>query len=367
MHFVRYFRRIADVDLACSVHDGAEIVNDGVFRRVLCIPSEGETSELYRNLQFFGYRLPWCVLMKYSAAFKRRILKIIAEEQYDLIFIRYAIYGQYFLTLPVDVRNRVCLDVDDVLSGSVYDEMNAVATRFKLKQWLDRRYIVEYERRCCDRLGHVLFCSQDDLDSVAGVKRANRYVVPNVVNVRPAGWNEVLPNPEEHSLLFVGVLNYQPNAEAICWFVDEIFSEFKKTFPTARLSIVGRKPQKDVQALVARDGVAIFPDVPDVEPYYEKNAVVVVPILQGAGTRIKILEAACMSRPVLSTWKGAEGIDFDEDEEILIFRDAESFIRQYRKLLNPDFYMTMVKKAQQKVESRYSPQAICSTLDNIFL
>jgi len=55
-------------------------------------------------------------------------------------------------------------------------------------------------------------------------------------------------------------------------------------------------------------GVELYPDVPDVGPYYEKCGAVVVPLLAGGGTRIKILEAAITGASRISTPLGAYGL-----------------------------------------------------------
>ena len=355
MHFVRYFRQFAEVDLVYAQIDEPEIVTANFFRKIIHIPLGEGMDELRRNVYFFIWRLPWCILEKYSASFKKRLIKLIYAENYDLIFVRYSIYAQYLISLPSAIRGNVCLDVDDVLSGSMYEEMNAVSTKYSSKRQLDFKNLVAYETKCCDRLGTVLFCSEGDLNLVAGKNRKNRFVVPNVVcAMNTEGNNGVKDIVAPHSLLFVGALNYLPNYDGISWFAKEIFPEFKTKFPDAKLTIVGRKPGKLLQDLSLAEGVEIFADVPDVVPYYKQNFVVVVPLLQGSGTRIKILESALLNRPVISTKKGAEGLDFTNGKEILIFDGAESFIRQYSKLQNHDFYLELVERSRTKVEECYT-------------
>jgi glycosyltransferase involved in cell wall biosynthesis len=54
------------------------------------------------------------------------------------------------------------------------------------------------------------------------------------------------------------------------------------------------------------------------EDVYAKARVVCCPILSGAGTRVKIIEAAAHGRPVVSTKIGAEGLEFAEGSEIIL-------------------------------------------------
>ena len=85
-----------------------------------------------------------------------------------------------------------------------------------------------------------------------------------------------------------------------------------------RFLIVGDKPTQQVRALAQRPHVEVTGRVPDVRPYLADCAAVVVPVRSGAGTRLKILEALAMQRPVVSTTLGAEGLEVTHGLNILI-------------------------------------------------
>jgi glycosyltransferase involved in cell wall biosynthesis len=65
--------------------------------------------------------------------------------------------------------------------------------------------------------------------------------------------------------------------------------------------------------------------VPSVEPFYEASHGVVVPVFEGSGTRLKILEAMAYGRPVISTSPGAEGLPIVPGEHFLLADDPEAF------------------------------------------
>jgi polysaccharide biosynthesis protein PslH len=58
--------------------------------------------------------------------------------------------------------------------------------------------------------------------------------------------------------------------------------------------------------------------VPDVRPFLAEAAVVVAPLRMGGGTRVKILEAMAMGRPIVSTSVGCEGLDVRDSQHLLI-------------------------------------------------
>ena len=71
--------------------------------------------------------------------------------------------------------------------------------------------------------------------------------------------------------------------------------------PQVEVAIVGNHPEERVRALARIPGVQVTGFVPDVEPWFQSAAVLVVPIRFGGGTRLKILEALRWERAIVST------------------------------------------------------------------
>jgi glycosyltransferase involved in cell wall biosynthesis len=198
-------------------------------------------------------------------------------------------------------------------------------------------------------------------------KSSRTFVVPNVYNNRSFEDYDFKNGFENKNvLLFVGTLSYKPNIDGLKWFIDNVFSEFKKKYVDALLIVVGRCPSKDIKALCkSREGVEIYSDVPDVKKYYVKCRALIVPILSGSGTRIKILEAALADTPVLSTPKGAEGLDFDDEIELLLFRTAEEFCAKYNWLGNEENFHLLIKNAKNAVLNKYSESKFNAKMEEI--
>src|SRR6185437_14800217 len=92
----------------------------------------------------------------------------------------------------------------------------------------------------------------------------------------------------------------------------------------ARLVLLGRDPDEAAKRLERHPDVVATGEVPDTRPYLQRAGVVVVPILNGSGTRYKILEALALGLPVVSTPLGAEGLDVHDGEHLLI-RNIDEF------------------------------------------
>jgi sugar transferase (PEP-CTERM/EpsH1 system associated) len=137
----------------------------------------------------------------------------------------------------------------------------------------------------------------------------------------------------EHPLVFTGAMDYWPNVDAVCWFVEAVLPALRMRWPGLRLHIVGRNPTAAVRALQG-DAVVVSGTVPDVRPYLQHAAVVVAPLRLARGVQNKVLEAMAMGRPVVASSRCVEAIDARAGTEILAAVDASEFVDGISALLS---------------------------------
>lgn len=145
--------------------------------------------------------------------------------------------------------------------------------------------------------------------------------------------HEPLPLPgltrgEPMRLLFVGSLLYAPYAHALSWFVREALPAIREAAGPVELDVVGGHGDD----LPAAAGVAYHGRAPDVRPFYERAHALALPVFEGSGTRVKVIEAAFLGRPVISTSLGVEGLplgatDYLRAEDARGFADAVALLR----------------------------------------
>jgi glycosyltransferase involved in cell wall biosynthesis len=192
-------------------------------------------------------------------------------------------------------------------------------------------------------------------------------VVPNAVDVERYRPRPGDPPPDGRTLLFFGALDYWPNVDGLLFFLDAIWPRLAASHPAARVRIVGRRPPP---ALLARRGprVEIAGFVEDLRPSLASAAAVVVPLRLGGGTRLKILEAMAMARPVVSTVRGAEGIDAAPGRELLLADDPEGFAAALRRLLDdPTLGARLGRAARALVVERYAWRTSVRELERLLL
>lgn len=153
--------------------------------------------------------------------------------------------------------------------------------------------------------------------------------------------------------MFVGALDYEPNTDAVLWFIDEVLPLVRSRIPDARLRVVGRGT--DALGLSAiPPGVEIVGEVADLQPELEAADVSVVPIRLGAGTRLKVIEAMANHIPIVTTPVGCEGIALSDGVHALIADDPRNFADScLRVLMSGELRQTLADQAAELFMTSY--------------
>jgi glycosyltransferase involved in cell wall biosynthesis len=118
----------------------------------------------------------------------------------------------------------------------------------------------------------------------------------------------------------MGTLHYPPNADGIRWFAKDVFPLVRQQVPQVTLTIVGKNPPPDFLHLQEQypGVITVTGYVPDLTPFMEKAAIMVVAVRAGGGMRVRILEAFARGLPVVTTTVGLEGIEARPGEDVLV-------------------------------------------------
>jgi glycosyltransferase involved in cell wall biosynthesis len=161
-------------------------------------------------------------------------------------------------------------------------------------------------------------------------------------------------------------LNYGPNLKGLEWFIKNIFPHIHEMDNGAKFIIVGRDPQEEFVSLCKNiPGIELHANVPDVGVYYDQCGIVVVPVLSGGGTRIKILEAAMAGKPVFSTPFGAYGLEVSDGKDIMIFTCHQDFMEKLQLINDNNTYDCVRKNLYNIVKNKYSYDAFCKAMEKV--
>ena len=310
---------------------------------------------------------PLFVSKNWSSPLLHAVDSVLARHRYDAIHLNmldtacYALRRSWTQRLIFDSHN--CLWS---MAQQMADKSRGLKrTLFRRETRLLRRL----ERAVYDRVDCTLTCSRHDAELLSSDADSSKCVVaPNGVDTEyfsPSRMSE-----DSKRIVFTGAMNYYPNVEAAIYFATAIQPLLCRMtsgqdVPTAYF--VGARPTRAVRALHDGQFITVTGRVDDVRPYVWPTAVFIVPLLTGGGTRLKILEAFAMGKAVVSTSKGAEGIEAEHGRHLLIADEPEEFATAVHQLLNdPELRGRLGREARRLVETQYSWDAIRRTVQRVY-
>jgi sugar transferase (PEP-CTERM/EpsH1 system associated) len=302
----------------------------------------------------------------YSEELADSIRRLCSTMNFDIVQIEQSIMAQYLEALPPDTRCKRILMLHDI-------DFEQAKRLYCLERRLDRKIrtrlyglmMRRWEPWCAERFDRCATVSEVDRRLLmAANPRLCVDVIPNGVDTQ---MYQPLPREDaSRALLFIGNMSYLPCVDAMLHFCREVLPRIRNMIGEVELWIVGKDPLPEVTRL-GGDGVHVTGQVDHVMPYYKRSTVCVVPLRAGGGTRLKILEAMALGRPVVSTTIGCEGLDVVDGEHVLIADSPEHFAEKTVRLLADNMlYRHITTNARQLVVARYDWDVIAGQLMQIY-
>jgi len=268
------------------------------------------------------------LMVRRSRQMQQALDEVLSEHDFDLVQTEFTPMGSFDLrTNAAKVLDAHNVEYENHRRMSLYAHRPGEALFYRR----ETRLLRGEERDACRRHDAVLVTScQDRQLFEALVPGLRTFVVPNGVDT---SYFAPSPEPSEpNALVFTGMMAYRPNYDGILHFLDEIFPLIQAEVSAARVYIVGSRPPATLTAR-ASASVVVTGHVEDVRPFIRQAAAYVVPLRMGSGTRLKILEALAMEKPVVTTSIGCEGLEVSHEESVLIADEPTAFARHVVELL----------------------------------
>jgi glycosyltransferase involved in cell wall biosynthesis len=263
---------------------------------------------------------PWCASVLESARMAETLGRC-AKDGVDLVLIEHSDMGRFLESLPPSVP--AVMDFHDVYTRMALRAVERAPAEERVAARREADRVRRFETRVARQCALCLTCSEVEASGVRTLLGVDRVrVVPNGVDASFFTGGDAPPTGG--SLLFTGTMDYEPNVEAVQYFCAKVLPRIRQEIPAATLHVVGTNPADEVRRL-ASESVVVHGRVPDLRPFYREAEVVVVPLLQGGGTRLKVLEAAASGKAIVTTAVGVEGLEFRPGEDLLVAETAEDF------------------------------------------
>ncbi len=308
--------------------------------------------------------LPSAVFAGYSKKTEAVVQQFAQTWKPDLVFALTFVTAPYALKIPNTLR---IVDMDNLLTLMLYDLW--IDTKGLIQK--QRRYwaylkFKNYENQIYQKFDLALVCS--NLDKSRAVEYIN--LRKEQIIAIPNGVESKLSIPQNtsdhnHKLIFNGSLSYWPNYDAMSFFLSDIFPLILEHVPDCEILITGYHDNVDTTSLSDLNGkVTLTGFVEDIHTLVSSCAACVVPLRHGAGTRLKVLEAMSVGTPVVTTSKGAEGLDVKHGEHLLVANTPQEFAYNTIQILQDQLLREkIIHEGRKLVEEVYDWRVIGQKLN----
>jgi polysaccharide biosynthesis protein PslH len=330
--------------------DAAEPVWTGICEQVTAVPRPIFNPHSWpARLGFFSPK-PRSIIDTYSPTMAGQVQQALRNDSYDL-----AIASQTMMAAYAHLFDGTPALFEEVEIALLYEQYTQAGPwRDRLRRGLTWHKHRRYLAHLLDHFRAATVVSEQErrLLRQAVSDQGVVKVVPNCVDV--SSYREVTVEPQPATLVYTGSFGYYVNYDAMCWYLSKVHPMVEAAVPEVEVVITG--DHKGLPLPPARN-VRLTGFVADVRPYIASATISLAPILTGGGTRLKVLEAMALHTPVVSTSKGAEGLDVEPGHHLLIADTPAEFAAAIISLLrDPAKAHSLAVNAYQLVATRYDWQ-----------
>lgn len=302
----------------------------------------------------------WADVQMPMSGYMEFVNHVIREKAIDLVQLEMMESLPLVLSIP-----------DDVKKVFVHHELRFVRNEIKLEKMpnpnsfncatIEMKRILEIGMlNRCD--GVITLSDTDRLKLEQAGVNVPVYASFAVVQQRNACDSEV----SAQALSFVGPEYHAPNYHGLIWFLDNCWPILQSKSKDYMLRIVGKWSEKTRKQFLERyQGIEFMGFVEDLASVLN-GTMMIVPIHEGSGIRMKILEAASMKVPVVTTSVGCEGLPVKNGQSCVLADTPDEFINGILSLANNEFRNNIIQEANRVIGEHYSIEALTQNRVNIY-
>lgn len=304
----------------------------------------------------------------YDKSAERKLTQILSERKYDFIILESIYVGVYLAMIRKYSNAKILLRMHNVeheiWNNIILKERNPLK---KIVLSSENRKLRLYENKMIIGVDGILAISDSEL-------RYSKKINPNIPIIElplPIHFNndEIKSNRIRQGkvkFFHIGAMDWEPNQDAMHWFLTSVFPEMLKVNPDIEFHMAGKgMPEKFLNW--SQQSVIVHGEVDNANQFMMNYDVMIVPLRSGSGLRVKILDALSLEIPVISTSVGIAGLNLVPDKHFLLANETQDFIN-IAKNIQKEFnsIIDTAKLGRQEIQSHYSVDALKSKI-SIFL
>ncbi|MCO6498945.1 MAG: glycosyltransferase family 4 protein [Vicingus serpentipes] len=301
----------------------------------------------------------------YDAEFEKKVEDTLKQEQYDVVFIEGLYVTPYITVIRANTKAKIIYRAHNV-EFEIWEmkvaEIKSVFKRNYIKGLA--RKLKKYEQSILNKVDGIVAITNRDKEQLLSLGAHQPIeVIPFGIDIEAY---QSAPIEHNNSLFYIGSMDWEPNQEAIKWFLKEVWNKVVDQFPVAKFYLAGKRmPQWLLN--IKQQNLIVLGEVESAVDFINHHEIMVVPLFSGSGMRIKIIEGMALGKVVIATTIAAEGIAYTVNENILIADTPDEFVLAINNCLTDQ---SLVKKigdnAKRMVVTNYDNQVIVNNLVQFF-
>lgn len=262
----------------------------------------------------------------YDASFEKQLVELCRSFQPDVVH-----FESLFAAVYMPALRKVCTAKMVLRSHNIEHELwqDRLKEASSVKQWLLKKHV---ERLKSEEIAYfkmadgIATISKNELDFIA----ENGIVTPALY--LPTGLKiGAQESAYGNDFFHLAAMDWQPNIKGLNWFLKEVWhaSDLAKN---NILHIAGKS--LDLEDYREFKGIKNHGMVADSQAFMCDFGIMVVPLFEGSGLRIKIIEAGALGVPIIATQKAVEGIGLVSGTHYLEANSATEFQNAMQLLMN---------------------------------
>ncbi len=336
---------------------------------VECVPYKPfQPSSWQAKAAFFALR-PRSVIATFQTEMARRVEIALVSGTIQVVIANEIDMAAYGLRTK---KYSIPALLEELETSTLYEQFRqAQKTKNRLRYGLTWFKLKTYIRHLARHYQAITVVSEREralVQSIVGQTQTLLQVLPNGADLATYQFRPYCAEERSNQLIFNGALTFNLNYEAMHYFLTEIFPLLRQTDPALKLLITGHTEGVALAQLTQgnHQNILFTGYVADLATLVAQSKVCIAPLLRGGGTRLKILEAFALGTPVVATTKGAEGLEAQSEEHLLIANTPSEFVQAILRLQrDPELAARLTKNARSLVERNFNWDIIALQLDRI--
>ncbi len=305
-------------------------------------------------------KLPYNAERFINNSFKLKLQELLEKNNYDIIQIEGLYMMPYIDVIRKYSKAKLAFRAHNI-EYEIWEQTLKQEKNFLKKTYLKiiSKRMRQFELSFINKYDFLIPITQRDAGIFKTLGNNKRTLVC------PTGLDASRYKGEERNfdnvkLFHLGSLDWTPNQEGLIWFLENIWKVITEQNSNLTFSIAGRNaPEWLINKFKEYKNIIYLGEIDDAIEFMHNHDIMIVPLLSGSGMRIKIIEGMASGNIILSTNKGAEGINGINGKDFILANTENEFINQIQAIAN--------KKKQLKEISINAQEFILNNFDNFVI